>query len=62
MDNNCTQLQDSIEIIDTFRNLPKQIQLAALGWAIAKAGEPLNILTDNNRKKKIFKKKSSKSA
>ncbi len=48
MDKNCTPLQDSIEIIDTFRKLPKSIQLAALGWAIAKAGESLDILTNKN--------------
>lgn len=61
MDKNGINSKDLIEIMDIFRNLPKQIQLTALGWALAKAGESLDILSNGSKAKRI-KRKQKKSA
>jgi hypothetical protein len=54
-------LDDSLEIVKLFRQLPQTVQILSLGWAIAHSGIPLEELIIK-KEHKFPKRKQKKTA
>jgi len=55
-------LDDSLEIVKLFRQLPQTVQILSLGWAIAHSGIPLEELINKKRSISFQSVKQKKTA